>query len=709
MSGLTAVAVLTAATCGEAATPAGTLIENTASATYASASGQNFTTVSNTVTATVSAVGALSVGPKETVCDPATDAAAAGVPVTKQFTIANAGNTPSTYTIAAAQTSAGKIAGIAFITPAGAQPVMIGVTSSPVVAPGQSVGVQVIVDVTGVPVGSHVTVTLTARSGGNGTATGAQSDTGSACIVLVPGASFSGPGGVGTPVNKTVNGVRFVAAPGGGSVTYAVTFEDFSAVALHNAVFSDTVPAGLVMEPASVKLDGAAAAASVNGQGIKLLLGTVAPGVAHVVNFSVGVPSGAALGTSYVNVATLSADNAPAATSLPAALSVGVGNIIYDGYSGGAAPVANATIALVDPRTGKPLVLTGSGTGVNPNNANPFVTSSSGAYAFALSANQLGMTSAPVTYDVLVSAPGFTNRRIAITLTPRAGGLLYDVSAKALDGQPLAVAGGFTLAGGPVSLDDVFGLFGNIPLFSTRAVTLVKSVDRPIAAGGDRLVWTLQYSNATVTPLGSTSIVDTLPRGIAYAPGSGRLDGVRLEPTVSGSRLSWTVPALDRQQHEIVFASVLSPGIAEGTVLTNGATIAAAIPGSPGVSANATASAAVRVIAGVFSDCAPITGRVYADLQGSSYFERGDLGVPSVRVYLEGGESVATDAFGRFSFPCVRPGMHVLRLDTTTLPATVRAYGERGYDSERSVRRLVHGLFDGTTIQDVNFALEPVR
>jgi len=98
-------------------------------------------------------------------------------------------------------------------------------------------------------------------------------------------------------------------------------------------------------------------------------------------------------------------------------------------------------------------------------------------------------------------------------------------------------------------------------------VTLVKSVDRPIASGGDRLVWTLQYSNATATTLGASSIVDTLPAGINYAAGTGRVDGARSEPVVLGGKLTWTVPALDRTQHEIVFASVLSPGISEGTVL----------------------------------------------------------------------------------------------------------------------------------------------
>jgi hypothetical protein len=66
-----------------------------------------------------------------------------------------------------------------------------------------------------------------------------------------------------------------------------------------------------------------------------------------------------------------------------------------------------------------------------------------------------------------------------------------------------------------------------------------------------------------------------------------------------------------------------------------------------------------------------------------------------------------TDAFGRYNFPCVRPGMHALRLDETTLPAGISPYLDRNIDSEKSTRRLVHRTFDTTIIEDVNFASSP--
>jgi hypothetical protein len=41
------------------------------------------------------------------------------------------------------------------------------------------------------------------------------------------------------------------------------------------------------------------------------------------------------------------------------------------------------------------------------------------------------------------------------------------------------------------------------------------------------------------------------------------------------------------------------------------------------------------------------------------------------------------------------------------LPPATRAYDQRALDSERSTERLVHGVLDAYTLQDVNFAIRP--
>jgi hypothetical protein len=52
--------------------------------------------------------------------------------------------------------------------------------------------------------------------------------------------------------------------------------------------------------------------------------------------------------------------------------------------------------------------------------------------------------------------------------------------------------------------------------------------------------------------------------------------------------------------------------------------------------------------------------------------------------------------------------MHVLRLDPSTLPPRATPYRDQSlaWDDQRSLRRLIHGVFDGGVIEDINFALE---
>jgi len=232
---------------------------------------------------------------------------------------------------------------------------------------------------------------------------------------------------------------------------------------------------------------------------------------------------------------------------------------------------------------------------------------------------------------------------------------------------------------------------------------VTKTVDRDVASGGDRLLYTLQVGNQG-TKLGATRVADTLPAGIVYAPRSARVDGVPVEPRRDGRILTWTFPTLDTQ-HTITYACVVVPFTAEGSTLVNVVDVDAA--SGTGAHVAAAASADTRVIAGALGNRIVITGRVFVDLARTGRFRDGDRGVAGVRIYLEDGSSVTTDQYGRFTFPSVHPGQHVLRVDPTTLPSGVRAYDDRRYDSPRSLQRLLHGLYDAGLMHDVNFALEP--
>jgi len=714
---------------GETASPAGTIVTNTATAQYAAGpSGTTYSVQSNTVQVAIAAVSAIVVGPKEKAVNPTADGYSVGAPITRTFTITNAGNAPDAYTLTALTSGGGAISSIAFVGSNGNVPATLNATISPTLQPGQSIAVLVGLTTTGVAIGTSFPIALTARSTNTSAANGLISDSGQVWALAQAAASLGGVGGPNTLVTKLVNSLRSTTATAGSTVTYSITFKNYGGSPASNVVLTDDVPAGITAVPATTTLNGTviAAAASLSGQVLTAKLGTLAAGATDTVTFQATLLSGQVAGASFVNVASLAADGIASAQTSPASVLVGLANKVYDGYVGGSSAVPGAVITLRDSSTHAVLALppnpggaSSSSTlrspqdaligvpagGLPPNytNANPYTTGADGTYSFVFDSSQLGTIAQPVQYEVDISAAGYAERRIAVTMNPDVTGTLYNATLRQLDEQYLAVPGGFSLVANAVSLSDVFGLLGNMPMFTPHPLTVTKTVDRDIASGGDRLLYTIQIGSSGGT-FGATRVVDTLPAGVVYAPGTARVDGQPVEPTRDGRILTWTFPSL-MGTHTIVYAVVVLPYTAQGTTLIN--LVDVETTSSTGAHVAGSASADTRVIAGALGNRVVITGRVFADVARTGRFRVGDKGVAGVRIYLEDGESVTTDPNGRFTFPSVRPGQHVLRVDATTLPPSVRPYADRRYDSTRSLQRLLHGIYDAGLMQDVEFAVEP--
>jgi len=701
-----------------AATQGGTAIVNVATATYADAEGETYATVSNTVETTVALIGALVVDPKIPAADltaAATDRAPAG-PTTRTFTITNTSNIPDAYTITAEASAPAALVSIVYQAGSSTIPVTVGSTVSPTVAPGASIGVAVKVDTTGLNVDTAVPVTITARTTATGTTNGLQSDSGEQWIVVAKGADLVGPGGPNTHIAKTVDHTTVVQSQPGGTVTYDIVAMNSGGSAATNVVVTDIIPSGLTADPATVvaKVDGSVVPSTTNlaNGTLTVRIPTLPSGSTLDVSFDCAVPNGQTIGLTFVNIATISADGIPNLPTTPTSVLTGTANIVFDGYGGGAQPVGGATVTLLD-ASGQPVVLAsgraaglaGPQGGTLANAQNPFVTGPDGTYGFDLDPSSI---TGPTHYTLTISAPNYLNRRIALDLTPGSGGVpLYDVTVTSLDDQPLAMAGGFSLTSADVNINNIFGFFGNLPLFRARTLVVTKNVDRQVAQPGDRLNYTIDIQNTSASTIGSTQIVDTLPAGLAYAPGTAKLDGATLEPTVNGRTLTWTVPALAPSSDTLLtYVCVVYPSVPSGTNLTNSVGVTGLIPGTTATT-TASSNVSVQIVGGAFSQRQVITGRVFIDAMKTGRFRPGDSGIAGVRVFLEDGSSVVTDAQGRFSFPGARPGMHVLRVDPTTLPLGVHPYAGYPVTSSRSAQQLVHGLMDDGLIEDVEFAMAP--
>ena len=709
-----------------AAAPGGTQIVNSVTATYVVA-GSTFTTTSNTVTAEVAKVGALVVSPKETQADPSNDGFPTGTAITRKFVITNTSNIADAYTLTSVTSRAGKIASIAFVDAAGNSiPVTPNATVSPTLQPGQSLFVIVSLTTTGIPAKTAFPIDIAARTTATGTANGVQSDTGRQYGIANAVPSLGGADG-NTAIQKTVDGMRSESRNPGDIVSYKIKFQNSGGSPATNVVISDPFPDGITPIASSVTVNGLTTGftTSTNGQLLKVMIPSVAAGAVTEVSASGTVGIKTNIGSSIINTAIVSADGLPPIATTPADVLVGVSDVVYDGVAGQSQPVVGASVLLADPTTLQAISLPPNGIAPNLSNANPYVTGADGRYSFNIDPLHIGtgavlaagrridatsssqLTVGKAVFDIIITAPGYRPRAIQVTLAPDSTGQLYDVTLQQTDGQPLAVAGGFGLiTGQPVTMQGVFNLLGNQPMFKTSPITISKVGDRGVASGGDHVTFTVTVGNGGATDFGATQVIDTLPAGLGYVTGSARVDGVPVEPALNGRVLTWSLPALAvAKPHIIKYGTVVLANSATDRTLRNVVTATAAVPyGTATVTAMATAD--VLIVGGIFSGYSAITGRVFIDVNRTGFYGKHDAGVPGVRIFMESGESVVTDRDGRYSFPTARGGMHVLRLDQTTLPAGVRSFAERRYDSPRSATRLVHGVFDAGMLQDINFAVE---
>jgi hypothetical protein len=81
-----------------------------------------------------------------------------------------------------------------------------------------------------------------------------------------------------------------------------------------------------------------------------------------------------------------------------------------------------------------------------------------------------------------------------------------------------------------------------------------------------------------------------------------------------------------------------------------------------------------------------ITGVVYLDANNNQRFDAGEAGVPNVTVVLDGRFSLQTDANGRFDFPAVASGHHVITVISDNLPLPWALANEGRTDVQVSTR-----------------------
>jgi len=247
-------------------------------------------------------------------------------------------------------------------------------------------------------------------------------------------------------------------------------------------------------------------------------------------------------------------------------------------------------------------------------------------------------------------------------------------------------------------------LNNHIPLdpASNDLIYVTKTSPMVNVARGDLVPYTITATNKQAYAISSTSVRDQIPPGFKYRTGSASLNGVAVEPVVSGRLLTWpnqNFAPKEKKTYRLILT--VGSGVGDGTY-TNQAWVTSA---TNSVLSNV-GQASVRIVPDPTFDCPDIIGKVFDDQNANGYQDQGEPGIPAVRVVTPRGLLVMTDAEGRFHVPCPdipnedRGSNFVMKLDVRTLPTGYRLTTENPRDV-RITRGKVTKLNFGATIHRV--------
>jgi uncharacterized repeat protein (TIGR01451 family) len=321
-------------------------------------------------------------------------------------------------------------------------------------------------------------------------------------------------------------------------------------------------------------------------------------------------------------------------------------------------PVDGAAVTLVNAATGLPATVYGDdGVSTFPASIVTGGTATdSGGKTYVFS---------PGGYRFPFIAPGTYRFAVTTPMNYRAPSQVPTSLIQALPGGPFAIAvpgsrgEDFIVNPGPAVHTD-------IPIDPIgSSLWLVKTAGKQTAAVGDLIPYRLAVENTSTANILAVTVTDRLPNGFRFRKGSAKVRGAKAgDPAISadGRSLTFAIGNLAAaEKADIVYVAEAGAGARSGTAVNT-----AVASGTPGAVSNV-AQAAVEIVEDLFRSTATIMGQVIVDGCGDK--ERSEEGgLAGVRVYREDGTFVVTDKNGMYHFAAVKPGTHVVQLDTATVP-----------------------------------------
>lgn len=234
-------------------------------------------------------------------------------------------------------------------------------------------------------------------------------------------------------------------------------------------------------------------------------------------------------------------------------------------------------------------------------------------------------------------------------------------------------------------------------------LVLRKTTSTQTAVPGDVVQYRIEVANRDARrATGAVTISDALPVGLRLRTNTVRLNGAAVDAIVNANGRDFTIalPAIaPSATAQITYAAEVILSAQPGAALNR-----ASATDNRGATSNI-AEATIAIKRDQLGDRMTVIGRV---TDGGCGVDPGTArGTAGVRVMLQDGSYTVTDEDGRYHFEGIRPGLHVVEIDPSTLPLDRRAIDcARSTASAGSpISRFVEGR--GGSLKRADFRLAP--
>ena len=353
-----------------------------------------------------------------------------------------------------------------------------------------------------------------------------------------------------------------------GTVTFSIEVENLGDSDAESVVVSDTLPTGLVIDPASTS-------GVVTGNTVEWTVGDLEPGRLVTLQVSAEATEGLAGNTALVNKALASTTTA------------GVGGVPSNEVTvtvvGEAVFTLTKTATAVAVKPGESFTYTLEYKNVGTDDSGPITLEDTlPPDVTFVSASDGGATTAP---SSPLASPGVVTWVDLPALSPgQIGTLQIAVEVNGVVANGTSLPNTATLYETATPAKSVQAQFvGQVPtVSSTPLLTISKTVDSgPTVPAGDLVTFNINYQNVGGDAATNPKIRDVLPAGLT-------LESVTGNPSISGNVITWQTTSLPaKQSGDLKVVARAGSAITDGTPLTNSASITSVETPTP-VSSSAT-------------------------------------------------------------------------------------------------------------------------